>query len=317
MRALPLLLLAACTGGAPAKEPGPRPDDPEQGVAGPSGSASGRPSDGASASPAQNAPDDASPGASPESSLATSDARPGDVRAAADGGAVAGDAPTSLPGCAGPASHPVCIDFEAKALDSRWRGAGTSVTVEPGKAAHGMYALHLTNLQPGSSRVISTTQMGTITNVIWGRFYLYMTPGAPNGHGSLVTATDQAGNWYELGFQFNAYHGNWHVPAGVPERWMNSKVIIPGDRWVCVEFLFDGATPAVTKVWSDGVAVAYSQVASSPALVKVQQFRRFEIGFHPSHGTSLKSYEGSTPPATSDVWIDDLALDADRIGCIR
>jgi hypothetical protein len=165
--------------------------------------------------------------------------------------------------------------------------------------------------------MISTTQLGRITSVIWGRFYLQVTPGAPNGHGALVYAWDQSNNFYEVGFQFGAYHGNWHVPAGVPERWMNSRHKIPGDRWVCVEFLFDGAGRAPTKIWSDGVEVVFHQSATSPAIAAVQQFRRVDIGFHTVHGTSLSSYEGSTAPATTDAWIDDIALDTKRIGCVR
>jgi hypothetical protein len=225
-------------------------------------------------------------------------------------------APVSAPGCQ-KNDYPVCIDFEAKALDAKWRMAGSGQTVDTSNAAHGQYALHLANLMPGKSPFISTTQLGTITNVMWGRFYLLMMPGAPNGHGALVEVYDQAGNWYELGFQFSAYHGNWHPPAGVPERWMNSKVTIAPGKWTCVEFQLDGATPAVTKIWADGVEVKYSQSATAPAVVPVQQFRRAEIGFRPFHGTSLGKYEGVDPPALTDMWIDDIALDSKRIGCIN
>jgi hypothetical protein len=233
------------------------------------------------------------------------------VMASADGAG-----PSSLAGCKDP-SYPVCVDFETRSLPAAWRAQGTGVAVSTGKAAHGEAALHIGNVAPFATRTIVTSQLAGVGSVMWGRFYLYASPGMPNGHGAMVMATDQAGNWYELGFQFGAYHGNWHPPAGVPERWMNSKVMIPGDKWTCVEFQFDGATPAVTKIWSDGVEVKYSQAASSPALVAVQSWRRLEVGFKAFHGTSIKSYEGMDPPALMEMWIDDLAIDGKRIGCIK
>jgi hypothetical protein len=204
-------------------------------------------------------------------------------------------------------SYPVCMDFE-NLPDPKWTGIGANVQM--GKAAHGNAAFHG---PPGST--ISTTSLGPITNVVWGRFYLHMTPKAPVGHGAMVMLFDQpgrAGNWYEVGFEFNALQGNWHGNGG--EKYMRTKMLLP-DKWVCVEFFADGANAAPIQLWMDGVAVVYSDIAGSPTILKTTKFANFTIGLTPYHGLSTVNYEGNVMPMT-DMWIDDIALDTQRVGCI-
>lgn len=291
---------------------GGRPTDPEQSQLGGSG---GRSAAGTMVSnDSGSGPEDRDAAAIlPSSSAldAASDPRP---RLPVDA-AVLDPGPASVAACKDGKSA-VCIDFEDKVL-GKWKASGAGVAVATTKAAHGTSALYLPGLVPGKTTAITTTDMGGITNVMYGRFYLYLEPAAPNGHGALLEAFDQAGNWYELGFQFSNFHGNWHPTGGASERWMNSKVPIPGSKWSCVEFLFDGSVPAVTKIWSDDVEVKYNQVAKAPELAVVTQFKRVSIGFFPFHGTSIAKYEGVDPPALTEMWIDDIALDSKRIGCIR
>ena len=49
---------------------------------------------------------------------------------------------------------------------------------------------------------------------------------------------------------------------------------------------------------------------------KVTAFKKIEIGFRPFHSLSLTSYDGQNPPLMTDMWIDDVAFDTKRIGCI-
>jgi hypothetical protein len=65
----------------------------------------------------------------------------------------------------------------------------------------------------------------------------------------------------------------------------------------------------------DGVPVVYSMVASSPTIAKTTKFSLFQIGLTPYHGFSTVDYEGNAMPMT-DMWLDDIALDTKRIGCI-
>jgi hypothetical protein len=124
-------------------------------------------------------------------------------------------------------------------------------------------------------------------------------------------------NWYEVGFEHNAYLGNWHVlPRGVPEKYMRSKFVIPKATWACVEFTFDGATPDMAKVWSDGTQVMFDDIATTPTIMKAVQFTSFDIGIVFYHGTSLTVYDGNDAPYITDMWLDDIAVDTKRIGCL-
>jgi hypothetical protein len=202
-------------------------------------------------------------------------------------------------------NYALCLDFE-KGMDPKWTGWGPFVQM--GKAAHGNAAFHG---PPGG--MLTTTQLGAITNVVWGRFYLHMAPGAPVGHGEMVGVYDQANNWYEVGWEFNGLQGNWHGNGG--EKYMRTKTKIP-DAYICVEFLFDGATPAVAQIWQDGQEIQYYDVSTLMGPNKVTRFTKIEIGFRPFHSLSLTSYDGQNPPLMTDIWIDDIAFDTKRIGCI-
>jgi hypothetical protein len=237
----------------------------------------------------------------------------GNGDAAGDIPATGDDAPTDKPGGEGGTAgcaqnaYPVCMDFE-NLPDAKWTGVGANVQM--GKAAHGNAAFH----GPPNS-TISTTSLGGITNVVWGRMYLHMTPKAPVGHGAIVMLFDQpgrGGNWYEVGFEYNALQGNWHGNGG--ERYMHTKMLMP-DKWVCVEFFADGANGAAIKLWMDGVPVVYSDIAGAPSISKTTKFANFTIGLTPYHGLSTVNYEGNVMPMT-DMWIDDIALDTQRVGCI-
>jgi hypothetical protein len=51
----------------------------------------------------------------------------------------------------------------------------------------------------------------------------------------------------------------------------------------------------------------------------VQQFDRIEVGFTPYAGLGLQMPDGLGPPddrVLTDMWIDDIAFDTQRIGCI-
>ena len=218
-----------------------------------------------------------------------------------------GDGGSGRAGSCAQNNYPVCMDFETLP-DAKWKGIGANVQL--GKAAHGNAAFH----GPPSS-TISTTSLGPITNVAWGRFYLHVTPKAPVGHGAMVMLFVQpgtSGNWYEVGFEYNALQGNWHGNGG--ERYMHTKMLLP-DKWVCVEFFADGANAAPIQLWMDGVPIVYSDGATSPTISKTTKFANFTIGLTPYHGLSTVNYEGDVMPMT-DMWIDDIALDTQRIGCI-
>jgi hypothetical protein len=169
-----------------------------------------------------------------------------------------------------------------------------------------------------SGGVLKTTKLGAIKDQIWGRFYVHFKPGAPGGHGNIVAAFDQSNNWYEMGWQFDAMMGVWHQTGGA-ERPLRSMPFIV-DQWYCVELFFDGTKTNMPEWWIDGSEAQYYMAANTTLIPKVvTQFARVEVGFTPYAGLGLQMPDGKGPTDTrvlSDMWIDDIAFDTKRIGCI-
>ena len=143
------------------------------------------------------------------------------------GGAAAGSAGMSSAGAAGAAgaagqggagpgvkagcannSYAICLDFESGIDKAVW-SQGSDNAISTLDKAHGEKSYHAYK----DAAVLTTSKFGDIKNVMWGRFYLRMTPGAPGGHGNIVGAY-QGGDWYELGWQFNGLMGVWHYAGG-------------------------------------------------------------------------------------------------------
>jgi hypothetical protein len=277
-------------------------------------------------------------GASSQSGAASSgtDAAAPDAVAAQDAGAEDAPAPEGAPvtaSCAG-TTHPLCIDFEDPSQygPSGPNGSGAAWTLPPQNAAvdetnpaHGRYAMHLSNLTSipkngsGSPALYLQTPITGIEDTMWGRFYLSMDPGGPMGHGVIVRADDEHTDWDELGFEYNSYMGDWHTGfVGNPEKYEHmGSIPIPKKDYACVEFYFDGKTPAEPRIWADGVELTFGSVGGPAATIQAAgKFVTFKIGIVFYHGGSLTVYGDDTPPALTDEWIDDVAVDTTRIGCL-
>jgi hypothetical protein len=125
----------------------------------------------------------------------------------AGGAAQGGGGPGVQASCANN-NYPLCLDFETGIDKAVWTN-GTDSGISTADKAHGEHSYHAYK----GAGVLTTTKFGAIKDVLWGRFYLRMTPGAPGGHGNIVGAY-QGGNWYELGWQFNGLMGVWHYGGG-------------------------------------------------------------------------------------------------------
>jgi hypothetical protein len=238
------------------------------------------------------------------------------------GSSSAGSAGTATGGAgsagvsAGCANHDydLCIDFESGIDTTKWMG-GTENAIITTDVAHGTHAYRL---YPNSGGLLKATSLGKITNQIWGRFYVHFKPGAPGGHGNIVGAFDQDSNWYEMGWQFDAMMGVWHAASNA-ERPLRSKPFIV-DQWYCVELFFDGTKTEMPKWWIDGKEAEYYMAANEQLIPKqVQSFKRIEVGFTPYAGLGLQMPDGLGPKddrVLSDMAIDDIAFDTERIGCI-
>lgn len=233
---------------------------------------------------------------------ASSDARIGE---ASSSGATAG--------CAGK-DYALCIDFENGIDAATWTGGSTNAIVTT-DFAHGG---HSYRLYPMGGGLLKATKLGAIKDQMWGRFYVHFNPGAPGGHGNIVAAFDQSNNWYEMGWQFDAMMGVWHQTGGAERPLRSTPLIV--EQWYCVELFFDGTQSNMPTWWIDGSEAQYYMAANTTLIPKVvTQFARVEVGFTPYAALGLQMPDGKGPTDTrvlANMWIDDIAFDTKRIGCI-
>lgn len=254
----------------------------------------------------------------------TSDGGAGISGGAGATGAAGGAA--SSAGCAGK-NYQLCIDFESGIDTAVWSG-GTATAVDATHAAHGKNSYHLYNATSKlmAGRLLSKT-VGTIKDQVYARFYIHFSPGAPGGHGNIVAAYDKSGSWYEMGYQFDGMMGVWHGGGGEHPRRSKPYIV---DQWYCIEAFFDGKSAAMPKWWIDGAdAIIYDPVWANgnttkeggPTPTVSTQFTRMEAGFTPYAGLALKQPDTvgdqTDTRVLQDLWIDDIAFDTQRIGCIQ
>jgi hypothetical protein len=216
-------------------------------------------------------------------------------------------------GCGGK-DYALCLDFENGIDTATWTG-GTPGAIVTTDFAHGG---HSYRLYPMSGGLLKTTKLGAIKDQIWGRFYVHFKPGAPGGHGNIVAAFDQSNNWYEMGWQFDAMMGVWHQTGGAERPLRSTPLIV--DQWYCIETFFDGTKTDMPQWWIDGQEAMYYMAANTTLIPKVvTQFARIEVGFTPYAALGLQMPDGKGPKddrVLTDMWIDDIAFDTKRIGCI-
>jgi hypothetical protein len=240
---------------------------------------------------------------------------------ATDGSIPQGDGPVTTAGCANH-NYQLCIDFENGIDTSVWTG-GTPAGVVTDDAAHGthsyrLYASARNGMPEFKAGRLLSTKVGTITNQVWSRYYIHFKPGATGGHQNILAAYDTSGQWYEIGIQFDGIMGVWHGGGG--ENPLRSMPLIV-DQWYCIEAYFDGANAAVPRWWIDGTEAAYYMPGGGPKIATSKPFMRLEAGFTSYAGLGLKMPDGKGDQTETrlltDLWIDDIAFDTQRIGCIQ
>jgi hypothetical protein len=248
-----------------------------------------------------------------------------DASLVTDGSPTGGDAagPATTAGCQNH-NYALCIDFENGIDTSVWGTRANANAIETTEVAHGTHAyqLYSDNKATPQGGLLVASKLGTLTSQIWGRFYIHFKPGAPGGHGNLIAAYDGAnltGDWYEMGWQFDGMMGVYHQ-AGGNERPLRSKPYIV-DQWYCIELFFDGTMQNMPRWWIDGSEAQYYMPANTTLTpVLIPQFKTITVGWTPYAGLGLMLPDQTTIIDTrvlNDAWIDDVAFDTQRIGCIQ
>jgi hypothetical protein len=221
----------------------------------------------------------------------------------------------------------LCEDFESGSLDkTTWSVSGTPPVVDGLQHARGSKALHITQVGSGLSYIKETKTFPEANDTYYGRVFVYFQtlPGVAMGyaHWTFVAASG-TGIPGEIRLSGQLQNGSNLFGVGTDNRtdggtgdWTNSDndphppVPVPLGQWLCIEWLHQGQTSETRFYW-DGVehpslytsAIRHGGNAN-PYLLP--NFTNVWIGWQ----------EYQTTTATFELWVDEIAIDSQRIGCV-
>jgi hypothetical protein len=202
-----------------------------------------------------------------------------------------------------------CDDFEKPgAIDSaKWTidvgyNPEITMTLDSTMPAHGKNAAHahLIDTEGGFSSLKETVTFPQLADDLWGRAYFYTAIDSGAGHTGFLSAYagDQRvlevgvsnGNW-----QLTYYDPNKEYPAGY-------NTPVPTKKWVCLEWHFARSGAHLIEVFIDGApSVTYDTSGHQPPAFTAM-------------GLGMDNH--SANPPGNDVYLDDVAIDATRVGCL-
>jgi hypothetical protein len=227
----------------------------------------------------------------------------------------------------------LCEDFESGTLDAAtWKTNGGKPVIDGLQSARGTKALHVTVNGNGLSSIRETKTFPAVDNTYYGRMFVYFkslpTPvtGFTYSHWTMLAASGtQVSGEIRVGGQLQQAGNLWGVgtdnrtdPNGTGD-WTNSDkdpagkpMAVPAGQWMCIEWMHKGSTNE-TRFWWDGVEhPSLHTVPSTPHGGNPTQ--PFILPQFTSVWLGWQEYQATTE--TFELWIDEIAIDKDRIGCV-
>ncbi len=223
----------------------------------------------------------------------------------------------------------LCEDFETGVLNKTiWSVEGTAPVVDGLEHARGNSALHITQPGNGLSYIKETKTFPEMNDTYWGRIFVFFKslPDTPltYAHWTFIAASgtgvsgeirvsgqlQNGGNFFGVGTDNrvdDAGTGDWTNSDRDPP---NAPVAVPLNQWLCIEWLHKGDTNETRFYW-DGVE--HPSLSTSATMhggnanpFLLPQFTNVWIGWQ-EYQTTTESFE---------LWIDEIAIDSARIGCV-
>lgn len=223
----------------------------------------------------------------------------------------------------------LCDGFETGVLDkSIWAAEGTPPVIDSLEHARGTSALHITQTGNGLSYIKETKTFPEMNDTYWGRIFVFFKslPAAPLTYahwtfiaasGTGVTGEIRVSGQFQNGANLFGVGTDNRVDDAGTGDWTNSDrdppsgpTAVPLNQWLCIEWLHEGDTNETRFYW-DGVehpSLSTSATMhggnSNPFLLP--QFTNLWVGWQ----------EYQTTTETFELWIDEIAIDSARIGCV-
>jgi hypothetical protein len=225
----------------------------------------------------------------------------------------------------------LCDGFESGSINSKIWGmkttSGTSLAVDSVHVHSGSYALHV-KVVAGQSNTAQLTDAVTFparNNLFYTRAFFYFYPDLPadmmggfhmayllatgnNTLGYVEAGLGSAGNKQYLGY--SEYYGDGpnvaqHGPTFTEFGPDSSTQVVPA-TWICLELMQGGDSTTGTtsrRVWVNDTEL--TEQVSNYSDRPPPTFSMMSIGVLQYHMS----------PILTDIWIDDIRVSSDRIGC--
>jgi hypothetical protein len=222
----------------------------------------------------------------------------------------------------------LCEDFESGMIGPAWTVSGTKPVVDTMEHARGTHALHITQNGNGLSYIKETSTFPAQNDTYFGRVFVYFKslptpPGMTYAHWTMLAASgtgvpgeirvsgqlQNGKNLFGVGTdnQTDSGTGDWTNSDNDPK---GGPMAVPLGQWLCIEWMHKGDTSETQFWWDGALHPSLSTTASmhggnsNPYLLP--KFTQVWVGW--------QEYQTSSEPF--ELWIDEIAIDSRRIGCV-
>lgn len=221
-----------------------------------------------------------------------------------------------------------CEDFESGSLDTAtWTKVGAAPVVDGLQHARGTKALHITVNGNGPSYIRETKSFPATNNSYWGRMFVWFEslPVAPLTYahwtfaaatGTVVPGEIRLSGQLQNGMNLFGVGTDNRTPTGTGD-WTNSDkdpaspLAVPTKQWLCIEWLHQGSTNETRFFWDavehPSLYTSSSKHGGNANAYVLPQFDALWVGWN--------EYQPSTEKF--EMWVDEIALDGQRIGCVQ
>lgn len=245
------------------------------------------------------------------------------------GGEAGGSGGTGAGGAMNPADCPAgasCFDFEKDTAGgppgAPWMvGTAGKIAVETTKPFRGKQALHITAPTSKTEGAFITLTEGfpRPNNEYYGRMMMWAEtiPGG-NAHWTFAQSDGQVPGktftaFYTYGAEGSKIIANYDSDPAKSDCWKFGGTV-PTKKWVCMEWHFKGtATGGELELWVDGKADGAHVVDKGDGCLS--NAGTGGVWLAPTFANARIGYEGYAGSGPIDLWYDDVAIGAARLGC--
>jgi len=227
----------------------------------------------------------------------------------------------------------VCEDFESGNINGAiWQQSSSNdLQVDTAEHARGGHALHVTVNGNGGANIHTSKPFPAPNNRYWGRAFFKFIRLPQNAdmsyaHWTVIAATGtNVDGEIRVSGQLSNSKNLWGVgtdnrsqPIGTGD-WTNSDNdpngmprAVPTGEWECIEWLHDGQNNETRFFWDD---VEHPSLHTTATMSGSTTGQPYVLPDFNSVWLGWAEYQSSSVPF--ELWIDEIAIDYARVGCVR